>query len=252
MPAPAAALAPAVWRWLGRVPFAETALLQERLRRDVVAGVGPETLLLLEHAPVITLGRAAHDENVLASEEELARRGVAVHRASRGGDVTYHGPGQLVGYPIVRLRRGVRAHVEGMAAALIEVLAAWGVDARYRSEAPGLWTKDQGPSDLGTGARPEPSLERKICAFGINVHHRVAMHGFALNLDPALDAFRMIVPCGLAGVAVTSLREASGRAAPSPEALAPAVAEALGRHLGLAFEADQIATEGGVVTMDLA
>jgi len=240
MPAPAAALAPAVWRWLGRVPFEETALLQERLRRDVIAGAGPETVLLLEHTPVITLGRAADDANVLASEQELTRRGVAVHRASRGGDVTYHGPGQLVGYPIVRLRRGVRAHVEGMAGALIEVLAACGVEARYRSDAPGLWTRDQG------------AIERKICAFGINVHHRVSVHGFALNLDPALDAFRMIVPCGLAGVAVTSLREASGRAAPSPEVLAPVVAQALGRHLGLTFDADQIATEGGVVTMDLA
>jgi len=249
MPAPpAAALAPAVWRWLGRVPFTETAALQERLRRDVIAGVGPETVLLLEHAPVITLGRAADGANVLATEEELARRGVAVHRASRGGDVTYHGPGQLVGYPVVRLRRGVRAHVEGMARALIEVLAAWGVEARYRSDAPGLWTKDEGQPEIEPAAR----TERKICAFGINVHHRVSVHGFALNLDPALDAFRLIVPCGMAGAAVTSLREASGRAAPSPEALAPVVAEALGRHLGLAFDADQIATEGGAVTMDLA
>jgi len=277
MPAtPAATLAPAVWRWLGRVSFAETAVLQESLRRDVIGGVGPETVLLLEHDPVITLGRAAADANVLASEEELARRGVALHRASRGGDVTYHGPGQLVGYPIVRLRRGVRAHIEGMAAALTEVLAGCGVTARYRADAPGLWTTDHG----GQGIEPGALGERKICAFGINVHHRVAVHGFALNLDPALEAFRMIVPCGLAGVAVTSLREATARAAPSPEALAPRVAEALGRHLGLELtragapprepssgsvssaaraaqpdeiaRADEIATAGGVVTMDLA
>ena len=268
MPAPpAATLAPAVWRWLGRVPFAETGVLQEGLRRDIIAGAGPETVLLLEHDPVITLGRAAHDANVLAGADELARRGVALHRASRGGDVTYHGPGQLVGYPIVRLRRGVRAHIEGMAGALIEVLAACGVEAHYRADAPGLWTRDHAAS-----AAELERAERKICAFGINVHHRVAVHGFALNLDPALEAFRMIVPCGLAGVAVTSLAEVTGRPAPSPEALAPRVADALGRHLGLALtradlppgeissgartdedsRADEIATEGGVATMDLA
>ena len=216
-----ATLPSAVWRWLGRVPFDETSVLQERLRSEIVAGSGPETLLLLEHDPVITLGRAAVAANVLASADELARRGVALHRTTRGGDVTYHGPGQLVGYPIVRLRRGVRAHVEGMAAALSEVLAACGVAAHYRGDAPGLWT------------RAASGIDKKICAFGINVHHRVAMHGFALNLAPALDAFSLIVPCGLVGVAVTSVREATGRAAPTPAALAPQVAEALGRHLGL-------------------
>ena len=221
--APIAESTPAVWRWLGRVPFEETFLLQERLRRAVVAGEGPETVLLLEHDPVITLGRAAATAHILASADELARRGVVVHRASRGGDVTYHGPGQLVGYPVVRLRRGVRAHVAGMAAAVSEVLAAWGVAAHYRGDRPGLWTRD------------EAGLEKKICAFGINVHHRVAVHGFALNLDPALDAFSLIVPCGLAGSAVTSLREASGRPAPTPRSLAPRVADALGRHLGLAL-----------------
>ena len=174
----------------------------------------------------------------------------------------------------MRLRRGVRAHVEGMAAVLIEVLVACGVDARYRADALGLWTRDhRGASEIASGA----SGERKICAFGINVHHRVSVHGFALNLDPALEAFRMIVPCGLTGVAVTSLRDATGRPAPTPEALAPRVADALGRHLGLALtradappapepssstrraarpddvtSLDEIATGGGVVTMDLA
>src|SRR5204862_6697943 len=116
-----------------------TAVLQERIRSAVIAGTQAETLLLLEHAPVITLGRGAVPEHVLAGAEALAGRGVTVHRASRGGDVTYHGPGQLVGYPIVRLRRGVRAHVEAMGAALIEVLGELGVPARYRSDAPGLW-----------------------------------------------------------------------------------------------------------------
>jgi len=210
----------AIWRWLGRVRYAETVALQEDLRRDVIAG-GPEALLLLEHDAVITLGRSAVEANVLVDQAELARRGVALHRASRGGDVTYHGPGQLVGYPIVRLRSGVRAHVEAMALAIAGVLRPLGVEAVYRPSAPGLWVGDA-----------------KICAFGINVHRRVTMHGFALNLGTELDAFRLIVPCGIAGCAVTSVRALAGEA-PAPEALAPRIAAALGDRFGVSFEAEQ-------------
>jgi lipoyl(octanoyl) transferase len=212
------------WRWLGRVPFEKTAGLQEELRADILAGRGPETLLLLEHDAVITLGRSAAPAHVLASESALATRGIALRRASRGGDVTYHGPGQLVGYPIVRLGAGVRAHVEGMAAAIAEVLGAWGLPVEYRREAPGLWVRAAG------GAT-------KICAFGVNVHRRVTIHGFALNLDPDLTAFSLIVPCGLAGCPVTSLRAETG-AAPTPAVAAASVADALSRHLGLTFAPD--------------
>ena len=182
------------WHWLGRVPFAETASLQEATRVAIREGRVPETLFLLEHQPVITLGKSAAENNVLQAPSALASRGIALHRASRGGDVTYHGPGQLVGYPLVRLRRGIRAHVEGMAHALIAALAELAVSARYKREAPGLWVD----ADV-------PGGEAKICAFGVNVHHRITMHGFALNLSPDLDAFRLIVPCGLAGCQVTSV-----------------------------------------------
>src|SRR3954454_7303767 len=151
----------AAWRWLARVPFAETAALQERLREDVIAGRAPETLLLCEHDPVITLGRSAASANVLASADELARRGVEVHAASRGGDVTYHGPGQLVGYPIVRLRAGVIGHVTAMARAIAAVLGELGIEATWRRETPGLWIAGAG-GDRG----------RKICAFGVHVHRR--------------------------------------------------------------------------------
>jgi lipoyl(octanoyl) transferase len=211
------------WRWLGRVPFAETAELQERLREGVIEGREPETLLLCEHDPVITLGRSALAAHVLASGGELARRGVAVHAASRGGDVTYHGPGQLVGYPIVRLRSGVVAHVEAMARALASVLRPLGVAARWRRDAPGLWID-----------RGEANALRKICAFGVHVRRRVSIHGFALNVTTALDAFSLIVPCGLADVSVTSIAAERGEA-PSVEALAPRVATALGEELGLNF-----------------
>ena len=161
---------------------------------------------------------------MLFGEDVLAARGITVHRASRGGDVTYHGPGQLVGYPIIRLRTGVRAHVEGMASALIEVLAELGVVARYRKEAPGLWVD----ADVA-------GAEAKICAFGVNINHRITMHGFALNLDPDLAAFRLIVPCGLAGCNVTSVRALRG-SAPTPAELSARVASALGVHLGVPFK----------------
>jgi len=211
------------WRWLGRVPFTETAALQERLREDVLAGRAPETLLLCEHDPVITLGRSARAEHVLASADELARRGVAVHAASRGGDVTYHGPGQLVGYPILRLRGGVVAHLEAISRGLVALLAPLGLAPRFRRDAPGLWIDRGNRSPLA-----------KICAFGVHVRHRVAIHGFALNVAPALDAFSLIVPCGLRDAAVTSIAAERGEA-PDVAALAPLAAAALGEAFGVAF-----------------
>jgi lipoyl(octanoyl) transferase len=221
--APALAPASAEWRWLGRVPFAQTAELQERLREAVLTGRGPETLLLCEHDPVITLGRSARTEHVIASAEVLARRGVALHAATRGGDVTYHGPGQLVGYPILRLRGGLVAHIETMARGLAALLAPLGVEARFRRDAPGLWI------DPGNG-----SPLAKICAFGVHVRHRVAIHGFALNVTTALDAFDLIVPCGLRGVTVTSIAALTG-GTPPVEALAPRAAAALGEAFGVSF-----------------
>jgi lipoyl(octanoyl) transferase len=195
----------------------------------VLEGRGPETLLLCEHDPVITLGRSAHDEHVLVSETELARRGVALHRTSRGGDATYHGPGQLVGYPIMRLRGGVVGHVTAMADGLAAALAELGITASFRREAPGLWV------DLGGGA------PAKICAFGVNVHRRVAIHGFALNVTTELDAFDLIVPCGIRDARVTSI--AALVPAPPLEAFAARAAEMLGRAYGVRFDRGAANTE---------
>jgi lipoyl(octanoyl) transferase len=214
---------PAQWRWLGRVPFSETAALQERIREGVLAGREPETLLLCEHDPVITLGRSADAANVLASADELARRGVAVHAASRGGDVTYHGPGQLVGYPIVRLRSGVVAHVEAMARGLARLLEPMGIAAAWRRDVPGLWID-----------RGEPNRPAKICAFGVHVRQRISIHGFALNVTTALDAFSLIVPCGLSQVDVTSIAAERGDA-PELASLAPLAAAQLGEAFGVTF-----------------
>jgi len=237
-----------VWRWLGRVPFAETVRQQELARAHVLRGDGPETLLLCEHHPVVTMGRSANRANVLASPADLARRGVDLHAASRGGDVTYHGPGQLVGYPIVRLRTGVVDHVTAMARAIAGVLRELGIDARWRRETPGLWVDDNtgrgsGSSDRGSGSseRGSGSSDRgsgKICAFGVHVHRRVTMHGFALNVAGALDGFNLIVPCGLQASRTTSIAAAlpEGRSIPPMHVLASRVAAALGRELGTTFE----------------
>ncbi len=217
------------------MPFAETAALQEHLRRRILADAGGETLLLLEHHPVITLGRSAAERHVLAAAGELERRGVELHRASRGGDVTFHGPGQLVGYPVVRLDRGVVGHLRAMADGLADVLGALGITAFWRREAPGLWIKDERG---GAGAVSSSAAMYKICSFGVNVHRRVAIHGFALNVGVDLDAFRLIVPCGLDGVQMTSIERVLDRsraAVPSLEALAGDVASAFCRSFGRSF-----------------
>jgi lipoyl(octanoyl) transferase len=208
---------PGAWSWLGRVPFTAAAALQERLRAQIAAGDTPDTVLLCEHDPVVTLGRRARPEHLLLGEAGLARRGIAVARASRGGEVTYHGPGQLVCYPVVRLRRGVLAHVQAMAEAVIALLADLGIAGQWRRSSPGVW--------VGSA---------KICAFGIHVRHRIAIHGLALNVNPDLSAFSAIVPCGMPGVEVTSIaRLAASAPAPTPATLVPALARALGRTLGL-------------------
>ena len=202
------------WAWLGRLPYARALTLQERVHADLVAGRAPETLLLLEHDPVITLGRHADAAHVLAGPEALGRAGIAVLRTSRGGDVTYHGPGQLVGYPIFRLPRGVKAHVTAMAGAVVDVLAELGITAAWRPAQPGVWVGDE-----------------KICAVGVQVRRGVTLHGFALNVNVDLAGFGHIVPCGLPSAGVTSIAELHPNA-PALPALAERLAAACARSRG--------------------
>jgi lipoyl(octanoyl) transferase len=201
------------WSYLGRVPYQQSLAKQLELRAAILAGEAPDTLLLLEHPPVITLGRSARPENVLVSEAERARRGVDLVEVERGGDVTFHGPGQLVGYPIRRVGRGVKEHVAGMADAIIELLAgAHGIEARWKADQPGVWTR-----------------RGKIAAVGVDAREGVAIHGLALNLAPDLSWYQLIVPCGLAGAAVTSIEAINGTA-PSLLRTAEELAELLSQR----------------------
>jgi lipoyl(octanoyl) transferase len=188
------------WVWLGRVPYQKAFQLQEELRKQVSGG-DVDVLLLLEHDPVITLGRNANPSNILSSREKLTEYGIDIIRTNRGGDVTFHGPGQLVGYPIFCLRRGVRAHIKAMVDGIIDTLGQLGIVGEWRDSHPGVWVG-----------------EEKICAVGIHVHHGVSIHGFALNVDIELASFQHIVPCGLKDVKVTSMYRQLGTI-PSMEAV---------------------------------
>lgn len=182
--------------FLGRADYEPTWQLQERLRLRVLAG-GPEVVLLVEHPPVLTLGRSALPTDITAAAATLGDSGIAVVRTSRGGKVTYHGPGQLVLYPIVRLRHGVVRHVEALAAAAVAVAAQLGVDATFERERVGVFV----------GAR-------KLAAIGVHVKRRVAIHGMAVNVTAeACAAFRRgwFLPCGELGGQVTCLAEEIGR-----------------------------------------
>ena len=227
--------------YLGRVDYPEGLRLQAEVAALVAAGHAQNVLLLLEHPPVLTLGRNAHRSNILASDEILARRGVTVHEINRGGDVTYHGPGQLVGYPIFDLRTlrrpdggrmGPVDFVRLMEEALIRLCGCFGVRAGRVSGLTGVWC---GQAVGGDGP------DRKLGAIGIHVARGITSHGFAFNLTTDLNDFALIIPCGIADHAVTSLeRELADLAdLPSLEALAHQTA----RLFGQVFDEQVLAVE---------
>ena len=213
--------------WLGRLDYREAWDLQKRLAAARADGDIGDRLLLLEHPAVLTLGRQADERHVLATPDELARRGIEVLRVERGGEVTYHGPGQLVAYPIIGLsRRGLllRPLVRALEAAMVATCEAFGVVAARRAGHPGCWCD------------PEGSSPRKIGALGIRVERGVSYHGIALNIDPDLADFDLIDPCGMPGVESTSIaRElalaGSTRKAPTVESAASVFAQALAASL---------------------
>jgi len=211
--------------YLGRVGYDEGLRLQDELAALVAEGRAQNVLLLLEHPPVLTLGRNAHRSNILASDELLARRGVTIHEINRGGDVTYHGPGQLVGYPIFDLRTlrsssgrrmGPVDFVRLMEEALIRLCLGFGVRAGRIAGLTGVWCggpADGSPSGGVPPAQPIAAApghsgpERKIGAIGIHVSRGITSHGFAFNVTTNLDDFALIIPCGIPDHAVTSLEK---------------------------------------------
>ncbi len=205
-------------RYPGRLRYGEGVALQEELVRRRRDDLLDDTLLLLEHAHVITLGSSGRDRHVLHSRAELEARGIELHRAGRGGDATYHGPGQLVGYPILDLkpdRKDLHAYLRALEEVLLRTLAAFGIRGRRDSSATGVWVD-----------------EAKVAAIGIRVSSGwITSHGFALNVDTDLSYFGAIVPCGLAGRPVTSLARLLGRPV-APSEAAPAIVSAMSSVFG--------------------
>jgi lipoyl(octanoyl) transferase len=204
-----------VVRDLGRMSYSGALAVQQRIAAERKQGLGSDHLLFVEHPHVVTIGRNGHEENVLATEETLRRAGIELYETDRGGDVTYHGPGQIVGYPIMDLRewkRDVGAFVRGIEEVLIDTLADFGIEARRIAKCTGVWV-DEG----------------KIAAIGIHLSRWISTHGWALNIATDLRYFQYIVPCGLAKP-VTSMTELGVRANPED------VKAALARHFGKTFD----------------
>jgi lipoyl(octanoyl) transferase len=218
---------------LGRLEYAAALALQQELCAQRQQEKIGDVLLLVEHPPVLTLGRNARREHILASEELLARRGISLFETNRGGDVTYHGPGQLVGYPILHLRGfhpplGIVEYLRKLEEVLIRACADYGVLTERIPGRAGVWT-------IPGGTVPE----KKIAALGVHVARGVTTHGFALNVATDLDDFGLIVPCGIRDRAVTSM-ELEADPPPSLEQMANSVS----RHFGRVFGRPMIWVEG--------
>ncbi|MBN1208429.1 MAG: lipoyl(octanoyl) transferase LipB [Myxococcaceae bacterium] len=211
---------------LGRVEYGDGLTLMERFADARRQGLIGDSLLLLEHPPVLTLGRGAKRENIVASDERLAAEGVEIFETNRGGDVTYHGPGQVVGYPIFLLpkeRQDVRRYVRDVERCVIQTLAEYGLHAGTIPKWPGVWLGEEGAPDA-----------RKVAAIGIHISRWLTTHGFALNVNTHLPHFQLIVPCGIREAGVTSMQRELGHPVSVPD-----VEEALARHFCAIFECER-------------
>ncbi|MBI5537074.1 MAG: lipoyl(octanoyl) transferase LipB [Deltaproteobacteria bacterium] len=232
--------------WLGRRRYEPVHRLQQALHEARKLDTVGDVLLLLEHEAVITLGKSAKEENVLASAEALAARGIELCATGRGGDVTYHGPGQLVGYPIISLapdRCDVRRYVRDLLEVMIQLAATQGVSAGRIERHVGVWVDRASMKQWpGEELARDPA---KLGAVGVRISKWVTMHGFAFNAQTDVDAFGLIVPCGIREYGVTSLRALIGES-PGPEQLALPAAELLCAQIGAKlerFEAVTVADE---------
>ncbi len=218
--------------WLGELRYGEALQLQQAAVADRLAGRCADRLLLLEHPAVVTLGRSTKPENLRETPEALRQRGVDVFEVGRGGDVTYHAPGQLVGYPILDLdaleRRDVHDHLRRLEAGLIDALESFDLPVRRVAGWTGVFV------DRSRSAAPE-GPERKIASIGVGIRRWVTFHGFALNVSVDLSGFDAIVPCGLQGVEMTSVareRELEGQPPVAREELDRELRDAVARSLG--------------------
>ena len=204
---------------LGRAPYGEVLELQRRLARDRISGAVPQdVLLLVEHNPVVTLGRSSKEKHLLSSAEFLTTRGVELFEVERGGDVTFHGPGQLVGYPIIGLRRhkeDLHWYLRQLEQSLITALGKYGIPGERSTGYTGVWTKG-----------------KKIASIGVHARDWVTWHGFALNVTTDLSYFDLIVPCGISGVVMTSMARELGTE-PDADEVARAVVESFARTFDL-------------------
>jgi lipoyl(octanoyl) transferase len=209
-------------RWLGNVQYDDGLRLQERAVERLRSGEGLEQLLLLEHPHVFTLGRGADSSNILADQKQLQQNSVEVHETGRGGDVTYHGPGQLVGYPIINLkpdRCDVHRYVRDIEEVLIRSIAEFGVTGTRITGLTGVWVGNE-----------------KIGAIGVRIARWITSHGFALNVNTDLSYFQMIVPCGITDKGVTSLSRLLGREIELPDVariVASQFAQVFGREVAV-------------------
>lgn len=246
--------------YLGRVGYEAAHELQRQLVDARVAGAIGDLLLLLEHEPVITLGRSAKTENVLVGEGERAERGVALVETGRGGDVTFHGPGQLVAYPILNLkpdRCDVRRYIADLATVMVRLAADHGVAAGVIPGDPklvGVWADEASPSEWDEDRARDASIGvpngarlGKLGAIGVRLSRWVTMHGFAFNVSPDLSAFGLIIPCGVRALDVTSLARL-GVSAPSVEE----VARASLPHFATVFDADVSLEDRATLAASLA
>ncbi len=240
---------------LGLTPYADALALMRAAAAARVAGTLDEDLLLLvEHPPVLTLGRRAADNRLLASPALLAARGVELHEVERGGGSTFHGPGQLVGYPIIDLkrhRRDLHWYLRQVEQALIDAVAEFGVAAGRNPPFTGVWTDP----DVAAGALGATDRPRKLASIGVHARDWVTSHGFALNVTPEpLAYFDLIVPCGIDGVEMTAVvREAP--AVHAAEVTVERVADAVAGSLGRVFELTPVpvaAAEIGAISRDVA
>jgi lipoate-protein ligase B len=207
---------------LGLVPYGEALELQRSAARARISGeIGEDLLILLEHPPVVTLGRSAKEANMLATPEALRARGVEVFEVERGGDITFHGPGQLVGYPIVDLKRhkqDLHWYLRQVEEALVVALGALGIPAERNPGKTGVWTRG-----------------RKIASIGVHARDWVTWHGFALNVNTDLSYFDLIVPCGIQDVTMTSIARELGVATASDARVRAEVTRAFGSVFSLAL-----------------